>query len=273
MPMKDLVDVGQFALNCFLAVFTIKLFLQGQRDRRALAEDRRRDQAARVSLLVSQPHLKLPGASPKETIWRAEWPTLEICNDSDTAITNIMVFRRVSPSHVGKESEPEWTLLELLDDPIPTLIPYLGGGQVEAVHCTFAVSAHELELHFTDGAGLSWVKTVQNGQLWPKSLPASRWWSVWYQRLTQLPAVGKLFHWPIRYALRRIETTAPRIPWSVRLARFLWGQVPGPTGEPDPWRKPAFYDFPARDWPYQSLIWWVYYQREMREQRVQDSIS
>lgn len=259
MTTKDLVDIAQFLLNCLLAFFTIWLFSQGQRDRRRLAEDQRRQQASKVSLFLSQPASKIRWQG--QTQWKAMSSAIEIYNDSDAAITDIKVFRHLSASHTARESEPVWELVNLVDDPVPTIIQYLAGGQVESVDCDSTISAHDLELHFTDGAGCSWVKTLRDGRLWSTNKRPVPWWAAWYQRSTQLRGIGTVFFWPIRHATRRFEKVYPKIPLAMRVARFLWGSVPGPSAEPDPWRRPPFCDFPARDWPYQSMIWWFEYKR------------
>lgn len=51
MTIKDWVDIAQFALNGILAIFTLTLFRQGQRDRRKVRADQERDQASKVSLI------------------------------------------------------------------------------------------------------------------------------------------------------------------------------------------------------------------------------
>lgn len=224
---KDQVDIAQFVLNVLLAIFTISLFIQGQVDRRRVAEDRRRQQAAKVSMLLNQPQLKRPGRTAAETSWQTAASFLEIFNDSDTGATGVMVFQRVHSSRPVGEAEPEWKLLDLVDDPIPAVIPYFAGGVSERNDCGLALSSHDLELHFTDGAGLSWVKTLRDGKLWPRDQDSVRWWSVWYQRLTQLPLVGKVFYWPIQHAIRRLRKSAPRIPLSARFARFPMGTRAG----------------------------------------------
>ncbi|WP_179012446.1 hypothetical protein [Paenarthrobacter ureafaciens] len=275
VSVKDLVDVGQFVLNCFLAVFTMWLFVQGQRDRRRIGEDRRKEQAAKVSMLLNQPHTKVQGKPGTEPSWQPFTQFLEIFNDSDVGVTGVKVLHQVpNPTDKGwsldlpprspswNDLPPhEWKLLDLVDDPLPTVIPYLGGGELERVYCEGRqLSTHGLELYFTDGAGLSWVRTIWDGKLWPNNQHSDSWWNVIFQRLTVLPVLGKVFNLPIQYAHRRLRKTAPRIPPSARFARFLWGHAPGPTPEPEPWRRPS--NFPARDWPYEGMVWWAYFQRE-----------
>ncbi|GGJ21461.1 hypothetical protein [Paenarthrobacter histidinolovorans] len=265
MSTKDLVDIGQFILNCFLAFFTMRLFFQGQRDRRRVEEDRRREQAAKVSALINQPKIKSVGKTESDTTWQTVASYLEIYNDSDTGITGVKVFHQLPSSAQPTwdwEDAPqyEWRLLDLLDDPVPTVLPYLGGGEVERVDCgARQLSSHSLELHFTDGAGLSWVRTLQDGKLWPNHQLPDCWWSIWYQRISLIPGIGKAVKFPIWYAQWRLQKTAPRIPLSARFARFLWGHAPAPGAEPEPWRRPI--GFPARDWPYESMVWWAKFQR------------
>lgn len=269
MTTKDLVDVGQFVLNCFLAFFTLWLFFQGQRDRRRVEEDRRREQAAKVSMLLRQPQTKIRGRDG-ETSWQPFTSYLEIFNDSNTGVTDVKVFHQAnivrSPTWEWETGQYEWKLLNLIDDPLPTVLPYLGGGEVERVDGIPQLSSHSLELHFTDGAGQPWVRTLKDGKLWPNSQRPGRWWSIWYQRLILLPGIGKVCELPIRYARRRLRTTAPKIPISARLARFLMGHAPGPGPEPEPWRRPLAVR--ARDWPYESMVWWANFQRAEQRQQL-----
>lgn len=248
MSVKDWVDIAQFTLNVVLAGFTVILYRQGQKDRRRVTEDREREQASKVSIIRREVTKPSPGGG-----WSILAVTLEIRNDSALPITGVHVHKEVTK---GENGAPIWEEVKLNDDRTGLVI---AGGQ----NATFSFDADlvvcPLELYFVDGAGRAWVRRESNGTLWPNAYAPNPWWQIWYHQRS-MGKLGRLFHWPIEYAFRRTQRTAPRVPTAARIARFLWGSATPVMPDPEPWRRTAYVS--ERDWPYQNLIDWAQYTRD-----------
>ncbi|NWL32659.1 hypothetical protein [Paenarthrobacter nitroguajacolicus] len=229
MTIKDWVDIAQFALNGILAIFTLTLFRQGQKDRRKVRSDQERDQASKVSLIRGEVTKPSPGGGHS-----IEAVTVEIRNDSTLPIT-----------------AAEWEDLNLGDAHYRGLA--IPGGQSIRFPLKASHIVWNFELYFVDGAGKPWVRRDSDGTLWVNTdmhMPL-RWWQNWYHRRA-VGKLGKVFSWPTNYAFRRTVKIAPRIPQVARITRFLWGSATPATPDPQPWRRTPYVS--ERDWPYQNLI-------------------
>lgn|GEM_PF-4018527 len=252
MAEKSWVDFAQFALNLVLAVVTISLFVQGMRDRRRIAEDRRREQAAKISV-----HRFEHTEQTRPDSWRILGTRVEIRNDSDASISRVHAVHmtlpwwhdyldargrtdvdpyRQQPIRFKDHAEPG-----VNDISIPPGQSVLYEGP--------PLPGQTILLYFTDGAGIPWVK--RDGQLWRYSRD-THWLSRLYQWMYFTRGLQWLVRWPLPYARWRFNKTAPRVPVSARIARFLHGTTPVPAGEGDPWLMPRHAS--KRDWPYQPWI-------------------
>lgn len=263
------VDLAQFIVNVVLAAVTILLFIQGQSDRRRVAEDRRREQASKVSVLrhdLSEP--------TRPNAWNVKGTVIEVRNDSDAPITSVFVsgfgvpdwnaYKRARDEGINMRQDPrykeEWIPFD--DQPIPSM--HIPPGETKRLERA-PLLQNDLILRFTDGAGLSWVKTTRDGRLWSAIYARPKWWAAAYQRLHLNPITRAMFDLPLKYAQWKLRQVAPHIPLSARLARFLWGAITGPNGEPEPWLMPS--GAPVKDWPYQEWIQWVIFERAFVSQK------
>ncbi|YCH06360.1 hypothetical protein ACTAQJ_14695 [Arthrobacter sp. alpha11c] len=244
MTTKDWVDIAQFSLNIILAIFTLTLFRQGQKDRRKVSADQERDQASKVSIIRREVTEPSPGGGLS-----VQSVTVEIRNDSALPVTGVRLFgsRNVS---LG-EKPAEWEDLNLGNAHYRGLA--VPGGQSMTFPLKASLMVWNFELYFVDGAGKPWVRRDSDGTLWVNTdirMPR-RWWHNWYQRRA-IGRFGKVFRWPTEYAFHRAVKIAPQIPWMARITRFLWGSATPATTDPQPWRRTPFVS--ERDWPYQNLI-------------------
>lgn len=259
VPDKTWVEVAQFAVNLILAFVTISLFVQGQRDRRRVENDRSRDQATKISLLrheVSERTRPMGGGFAES--WSIRGTNVTVRNDSELPITQVSVFtteRLEWPQHSDPFAPRKRFQGELVQFPQLKTQPF-GLSVLPGESLTYdgdPLRSHYLRLRFTDGAGAQWVKDTIDGKLWPAALP-----STWRSKVTQnivgtprLRWLAWLIHWaPLEHANREFRKTESGIPWSARWVRFTWG-VP-PIGAPDPWDMPL--GAPAKEWPYDLWI-------------------
>lgn len=270
MPDKAWVNLAQFLVNVILAVVTLLLFFQGQRDRRRVEDERRRDQAKRISLLrheISQ--LTRPARDGWAESWSISKTNVTVRNDSELPITQVSVR--------GAE-RPQWNEHQ---DPFAPRRPFrrelvkfreletqpFGLGILPGEALTYEgepLHSHNLRLYFVDGAGIPWIKDTSDGKLWCIESPRPTLRSKITQGIVRTHWLGWLawliHHAPHKYADRRFRQTEAGIPWSARWIRFSWGFVP--IGEPDVWDMPA--GAPAREWPYD---FWIDLQRR-HSQRI-----
>lgn len=260
MPEKSWVDFAQFILNFLLALFTISLFIQGQVDRRRVAEDRRREQASKISV-----HRLDTAEQTRPDSWRTLGTRVEIRNDSDASISRVHAVHMTLPwwhdymdargkpgvdpyreqaLHFAGHAEPGFNDISI---PPGQNVSYDGP----------PLSGQTILLHFTDGAGIHWVK--RDGQLWRFTKDTH-----WLSRLYQWMYYNKrgmrwLVGWLLPYARKRFSRTAPRVPLSARVATFLMGTTPVPGGECKPWMMPLKAS--KKDWLYQEWINGIYLDR------------
>ena len=251
MPDKAWVDLAQFVLNVILAVVTLSLFVQGQRDRRRVAEDRRREQASKVSVIRRDLTTR-----DGPNAWTLIGSVVEVRNHSDVPVTQVSAIAYSLPqwddyeAMAGLGSDPfSQELVSFRDDlPGPDGDHLLPGESL--TYSGPYLSANYVLLRFTDGAGIAWVRTSQDGRLWRVSAPPPMR-SVIFQRLARNRWLRNVLHeWPQKYATWRLRNTVSGIPWSARWIRFMWGHAP--IGEPDPWMMP--WGAEAREWPFDHWI-------------------
>lgn len=259
MPDKAFVDIAQFAVNLILAVVTISLFLQGQRDRRRVDSDRRKDQATRISLLrheVSE-RTRQGGGGFAES-WSVLATNVTVRNDSELPITQVSVstverrqwLQHSDPFEPRSRFRSEHVQFPQLKSQ-PFGLSVLPGESL--IYEDGPLRSQYLRLRFTDGAGVQWVKDTIDGRLWRAIEPPT-----WRSKVTQgivrtswLKWLGWLIHWaPHNHATRKFSKTKSGIPWSARWVRFTWGYPP--IGAPDPWDLP--WGAPANEWPYDHWI-------------------
>jgi hypothetical protein len=260
VPDKAWIDLAQFAVNVVLALVTISLFLQGQRDRRRVDADRRKDQATKISLLRHEMSERTrPAGEGFAESWSILGTNVTVRNDSQLPITQVSVLtieqtdwaQHADPFSPRTRFRPQLVRFPQLDSQ-PFGLSVLPGEslryQGDPLHSLY------LRLRFTDGAGVVWVRDTIDGKLWPASAPRPTWRSLVTQGIVRTPWL-KWFGWmihtlPHEHATRRFRKTKSGIPWSARWVRFTWGGVP--IGEPDPWDLP--WGGPANEWPYDFWI-------------------
>jgi hypothetical protein len=271
VPDKAWIDFAQFFVNVVLATVTISLFVQGQRDRRRVDSDRRRDQATKISLLRHElsERTRLAGGGFAES-WSIQATNVTVRNDSQLPITQVSVVT-TERSEWAKHSDPflprnrfrpQLVQFPQLDSQ-PFGLSVLPGESL--VYEGNPLHSHYLRLRFTDGGGAAWVKDTIDGKLWPASAPPPTWRS----RVTQGIVRQRWLKWlawiihtmPHDHAHRRFQKTESGIPWSARWVRFTWGGLP--IGEPDPWDMP--WGAPVKEWPYD--FWIDVTRRQSRRQR------
>jgi len=256
---KTWVDVAQFTLNLVLAVVTVSLFIQGQRDRRRLAEASRREQASKVSV-----HRLDRTEQTRPSSWRVLGTRVEIRNDSDASISGVHAIHLTLPwwhDYVdarGKAGIDPYRREAIRFDghaePGINNISISPGQSVE--YNGAPLSGQTILLYFTDGAGIRWVK--RDGQLW-KVEADMHWLSHLYQWMYYKPGTQWLVGWVLPFARRRFSQMAPTVPLSARVATFLLGSAPVPMGTSEPWLMPL--KAPKKDWPYQEWINGIYLDR------------
>lgn len=251
---------AQFLVNLVLAVVTISLFVQGQRDRRRVEDDRRKDQATKISLLRHElsERTRPEGGGFAES-WSILGTNVTVRNDSDLPITQVSVVTTERPQW-SQHSDPfaprSRVQRELVQFPQLKSQPY-GLSVLPGESLTYEgepLRAHYLRLHFTDGAGVQWVKDTIDGRLWRATEQLPTWHSKVTQNIVGTPWLrwlAWLIHTvPHEHATRKFRKTKAGIPWSARWVRFTWGYPP--IGAPDPWDLP--WGAPAKEWPYDFWI-------------------
>ena len=254
------VQAAQFVLNVLLAVFTLSLFIQGQVDRRKVANDRKREQASKVSVYRRDLHQHKGPDSRVVTGTR-----VEIRNNSDSLITGVHV-QHLTPGEwdYGLSAGAAWlkfrerTKGEIqfpehsydsgkrmgLSIPPGEKICYQGR----------PLEGETIQLFFVDGAGRGWIR--RDGRLWYFPPEGSR-----------LTVLGRIYEFsdrqwtrflvglPLRYATSRLRKTMPRVPLSARIVRHMYGLDICTFNSPPPWDLPQGDHFiPARDWLYQGWM-------------------
>lgn len=259
MADKSWVDFAQFALNLFLAIVTISLFVQGTRDRRRIAEDRRREQASKISV-----HRFDRTEQSGPSSWRVLGTRVEIRNDSDASISRVHAVHLTLPwwhDYVDARGKTG------IDPYRKQAIRFAGHAEPgvndisippgqNVYYDDAPLSGQSILLHFTDGAGIQWVK--RDGQLW-RSTKDEHWLSRLYQWIYFNPGMRWLVSWLLPYARWRFKKTAPHVPFSARIATFLMDGPPVPGGASEPWLMPR--KAPKKDWLYQEWINGIYFDR------------
>lgn len=247
-------------VNIVLGTVTIALFIQGQRDRRRVQDDRRREQASKISLLRHEKSERTRTESPAfAESWTILGTNVTVHNDSDLPITQVMV-RPLHRSQWLQHSDPFARRTDYLSEQVrfPQSVQQPFGLSIlpaEAlVYDGEYLPSSDLVLSFTDGAGVTWVKTTFDGQLWraiPRPVTLRSKLTQWIQRTRWLGWLAWIVHTaPYRHATLRFRQTKSGIPWSARWVRFTWGSCP--IGEPEPWDLPI--GAPANEWPYDAWI-------------------
>lgn len=225
-----------------LGATSLFLLLQGQRDRRIIADDRRAEQAKRITVSAEHVTQKQDGHS-----WQILGLSVIIRNDSDRPIffgpmPTVALYTRPSwrSADDGGNLAADWQT-ENLELPHGRIDP---GTVVELK--TESTGVDSARLKFTDTEGNRWVRTSDDGQLFLASHRSSRR-SIVYQTLCHLkPLELVLIKWPHTFASWRFRHTKEGVPLMARWIRFWWGCAP--IGESDPWMVPT--GAPA-DWPYE----------------------
>lgn len=259
MAEKSWVDFAQFTLNLFLAIVTVSLFIQGTRDRRRIAEDRRREQTSKISV-----HRFDRTEQTRPNSWRVLGTRVEIRNDSDASISRVHAVHLTLPwwhdyvNARGKAGVDPYQRQAIRcaghAEPGVNDISIPPG---QNVHYDDApLSGQTILLYFTDGAGIQWVK--RDGQLW-RCTTDTHWLSRLYQWMYYKRGTQWLVGWLLPYARRRFNNLAPTVPLSARVATFLLGTTPVPGGASEPWLMPL--KAPKKDWPYQEWINGIYLDR------------
>lgn len=259
MAEKSWVDFAQFALNLFLAIVTVSLFIQGTRDRRRIAEDRRRDQASKISVERFD-YTEQSGPSS----WRTLGTRVKIRNDSDASISGVHAVQMTLPwwhDYVEARGRTDTDLYRKREirfaghaEPGINNISIPPGQNV--YYDDAPLPGQNILLYFTDGAGIQWVK--RDGQLW-RYTEDSHGLSRLYQWMYFKPGMRSLVGWLLPYSRWRFNKTAPSVPLSARVATFLMGAPPVPGGASEPWLMPR--KAPKRDWLYQEWINGIYFNR------------
>lgn len=260
MPDKAWIDLAQFAVNIVLAVVTISLFVQGQRDRRRVDSDRRKDQASRISLLRHELSERTrPAGGGFAESWSLRSTNVTVRNDSQLPITQVSVItagrtawaEHSDPYRPRQRVQHQYVQFPQLDSQ-PFGLSVLPGESL--VYEGDPLPSQYLRLRFTDGAGVAWVKDTFDGKLWN----ASGRQPTWRSRITQGIFLTPRLKWltwiihtmPRKHADRRFRETKSGVPWSARWVRFTWGYVP--MAEPDPWDMPS--GAPPNEWTYDFWI-------------------
>lgn len=266
MAETSWVDFAQFTLNLCLAVVTVSLFVQGMRDRRRIAEDRRREQASKISV-----HRFEHTEQTRPDSWRSLGTRLEIRNDSDASISRVHAVHMTLPwwhDYMDARGRTD------IDPYRQQAIRFNGHAEPgindisippgRSVHYEgVPLTGQTILFYFTDGAGVQWVK--RDGQLWRYTKDA-HWLSRLYQWMYFTRGLRGLVGWLLPYARRRFDKTAPRVPLSARIATFLLGTTPAPGGEGEPWLMPRHA--PRKDWPYQPWIHEIWVARAEKKEEA-----
>lgn len=258
MVDKAWVDVAQFLVNLILAIVTVSLFVQGQRDRRRVDEDRKREQATKVSVLRRE-IVKQASSSEVWNSWDMLGTIVVIRNDSALPITGVAASTYELPFWDQYDRAfPTRDLVMLkpipfhAEDELPSSATVLPGDTLD--YEGKVPGWHDVMLKFVDAAGVAWVRTSHDGKLWRGDTRPPTLRSKVTQGLCRIPWLGWLA-WlihkgPHDYASWRFRITDSGIPLAARWVRFTWGHVP--IGEPDPWLMP--WNAPAKEWPYDHWI-------------------
>lgn len=229
--------------SAILGATSLFLLFQGQRDRRRIAEDRRAEQAKRITVSVEQ----LKEQQQEANSWSILGLRVVIRNDSDRPIffgTMPTVALYVRPNwrsdEEGANLTADWQT-EFMHLPQGRIDP---GQGLELNSASTRVDAARLE--FTDTEGNRWFRTSDDGKLFPAWPPATTH-IVIFQALCRVKILNLfLMKWPHHYASWRFKHTTAGVPLTARYIRFWWGIAP--IGEMDPWMVPSGA---ADDWPYE----------------------
>jgi hypothetical protein len=247
------------------------LFIQGQRDRRRIAEDRRREQASKVSV-----HRFDRSEQTRPDSYRLLGTRVEVRNDSDASISRVHAVHMSLPwwhdfkdargrggtdlyrrqaIRFAEHAEPGHNDISI---PPGQNVCYDGP----------TLSGQSILLYFTDGAGIQWVK--RDGQLW-RFTTDTHWLSRAYQWMYFRRGTQWLVGWLLPHTRRRFSRMAPAVPLSARVATFLLGTTPVPGGVSEPWLMPL--KAPKKDWPYQEWINAIYLDRASKTDATADHVQ
>jgi hypothetical protein len=254
------ISFTQLLVNIVLGTVTVALFIQGQRDRSRVDENRSREQASKISLLrheVSE-RTRSEGGGFAES-WSIRGTNVTVRNDSDLPVTQVGVYtfqRSQWRQHSDPFARRSRYLTERVQFPQSVSQPFglsvLPGEAL--VYAGKHLPSSDLVLSFTDGAGVTWVKTTFDGLLWrarPRPVTLRSKVTQWIVRTRGLGGLAWIIHTvPLNHATSRFSQTESGIPWSAHWVRFTWGSCP--IGEPDPWELPM--GAPPREWPYDAWI-------------------
>jgi hypothetical protein len=233
LSMWNAISAIAAAATAIIAVF---LLGQGQQDRRRLADERRRAQAAQVSLTTTIDSQRLGPTTTQLVGAHAS-----VFNESDRLVH--LTSLRLVDSSVGWESlraagrtevRTEW-----VDIPDALLLPHsraeftMPSGWFPQV----GVGGSFLLLEFTDAAGLGWRRRSDTFELQSRTTTLNAG-QRFVQRLSRrLPP----FEWlvvrlPFALARRAGRKRPDRVPASARWICALWGYWP--PGSQDEWLQP-----------------------------------